>query len=326
MYAEAHALAAQAVELAENLGADRLLAEALLEMGERSEDVGNREGAARCYERGLEAATGAGAIVLIAAHTAGLAYLFDRFGEYGQALEKIRTALVELERCDDMHVLSRVVNREGLILWHIGRPDEALVSFRRAEELFLKTDNPRWRAGAITNIGLALIDCDRVEESVEQFTLAAPLHLNQGNVSWWAVNQGGHGSALILLDRVDEALSLLTKALEVAQQTTFVENIAMIHGLLGRAWQRKENWQAAESAFTDAITIEDKIKARDRRYAGNLIHRSLARLRQGRMQEARLDFFAGQQQIQRLGLAELTHARLVREDLQIATLLEETLR
>jgi predicted ATPase/tetratricopeptide (TPR) repeat protein len=325
-YEAAHQDALRAVELAEQLGSDALLAEALLEVGERSEDLGDRERAMKCYEAGLAAATRCGATVFMAAHNAGMAYLFDRFGDYAQALDKIRAARAELERTVELHTLSRIVNREGLILWHMGRPDDALGPLRRAEELFLRTDNPRWRAGAISNIGLALIDADRVAESLDQFAAAAPLHLAQGNVSWWSVSEGGHGSALLLLDRADEALDVLGKALAVARQTHFEENIAMIHGLIGRAWCRKGDWSRAEAALTAALEIEDRIKARDRRYAGNLIHRSLARLRQGRVEEALTDFAVGKKQVERLGLNQNTHARLVREDLRVAAIVEEELR
>lgn len=325
-YPDAHEYAKQAVQLATQLGSDVLLAESLLEEGERSEDLGDREAAMRCYEAGLAAATRSGATVFVAAHNGGMAYLYDRFGDYDLALEKIRSATAALERVDELHTLSKTVNREGLILWHQGRPDEALAPLRKAEELFQRTDNPRWRAGAISNIGLALIDADRLDESLHQFTTAAPLHLAQGNVSWWAVNQAGHGSALILLDRPDQAIELLENALEIARQTRFQENIGLIYGLLGRAWARKAEWARAEAAFTEALEIEDRIKARDRRHAGNLIQRSLARLRQGRLDDARTDFAATREQIERLGLAQLTHVRLVREDLAVAAILEEELR
>jgi predicted ATPase len=322
-YQKALVYAQEAVKLSKSLNDEKMLAESLLEEGERLEDIGERQQALRIYQAGRECAERSGSALLVALHSAGIAYLLDRSGDYILALETIRYARRSLEYSDDINALSRLVNREGLILWHSGQPEAAIHEFRIAEALFDQADNPRWRAGVMTNIGLAEVDTDNLSESVIQFQNAAKLHLRQGNRSWWAVNQAGYGSAMIMLGQHEEALKILIDALVVAESTGFKENIAMTLGLLGRVYVKMQKWLLAEDFLTRALKIEEEITQQERRYVGNLIQRCLIRRQLGQFDLAISDFRTAQELRVKLCLDLLKNIKLVCEDLALADQLQK---
>ncbi len=161
--------------------------------------------------------------------------------------------------------LAWAVNRLGLVLWHEGKSEEALGHFVRVERLFRQVDYPRWYAGAMTNQGLALNDLERFEEAEVCFRAAGAIHTGQGNRSWWAVNQAGLGANYLLRGRPAMAIQVLSGAMLAAQETHYLENLALIHGLLGRAYSQRGEYPESRAHLVRAVVIEHGIGTRDRR-------------------------------------------------------------
>jgi tetratricopeptide (TPR) repeat protein len=325
-YEEAYRTAVAAVHLAESTGSDQVLAEALLQAGEKAKDSGKRQEAMEHFVRGASASERCKNGRLVAQHNAGRAAIHDRHGQYDRALALIRAAVAAVEPTGDVSTLAFVANRQGVILWHKGEPEAAIESLARAETLFRAADNLRWIAGVCTNQGLALIDCNRAGEALERFRTAAPIHLANGNVAWWAVNQGGAGQALLLLGELDQAAAVLNEALQKARETGYKENEGMILGLLARVHTRRGDWAEAERTFDLAMEIEGRLGSQDRRFAGNLLNRALARHRLGKTDAARSDWAAGVALADRLGLSTGSSIPAVRADMELARLLAEELQ
>ena len=107
----------------------------------------------------------------------------------------------------------------GLVLYSLGRYDEALESYNKAVQL-QSNDAMAW-----SNRGLVLVNLGRYEEALESFDKAIQLKPN------FALAWNNRGLALVNLGKHEEALESLKKAVELANAQNLT-NIAEFAALL----------------------------------------------------------------------------------------------
>jgi tetratricopeptide (TPR) repeat protein len=212
----------------------RLLSQARANLGVRLEDAGEYLGALAAHEAAIESMLAAGDEQTAASMEVNRANVLNLLGRSPQAFAALEHAAVVLERAGKADELAVVAINAGESLCRMGRPDDGLQWFARAERiapeasaeravLFVETADALASLGALdeaarryrdafdvlatlplawlevrawTGAGRVAAELGRTSEAVEALAEASARHLAAGNLPGWA---GTESEALVLL-------------------------------------------------------------------------------------------------------------------------------
>lgn len=211
-----------------------LLAQARANLGVRLEDAGDYLGAVAAHDAAIASMLAAGDEEMAAAMQVNRANVLNLLGRSPEALSALEWAAAVLERTGNVEDLGVVAINAGESLCRMGRPDEGLRWFARAERLVTERSSDRAvllveTAGALAALGaleeaarrfgdafdvlagipLAWLEVrawtgvghvagglGRTVEAADAFAEASVRHLAAGNLPGWAVTES---EALLLL-------------------------------------------------------------------------------------------------------------------------------
>ncbi len=316
-WAEADACADQAVELGATLESRSVYAWALFHKARRARGLGSADDALGIFEEALAIFQELEEQEGEARTLAELSGIHDSEGRYEEAMRWVAVAETSFRRQENLIHLATTLNRKGLILWHWGRPAEAVDCFDEAEKLSRGLENWRWVGGHITNRGLALTDLERLDEAIADFDAAEKVHARQGNKAWGAVNLGGRGRALLLRGKLDAAVLCLKEARELADEVGYRDDVAVDSSHLGRAYlQLGRNEEALVETRRAVAVMRELYPFGNRRLCRSLTLLAMAEERLGSTEVARERVEEAARLAETLGLSAEGESRFVRDDLE----------
>jgi predicted ATPase len=255
-------------------------------------------------------------------------------GELRAARQNQEQALALYAQCRDRPLTAEFGEDPGvgchlygaMTLWHLGYPDQALVSVKAARNLAKELQNPfdtaralyfealvylyRGEAASVRRVSSALIELCREQGFAQLFAGGTVLRgwsltrqgrtedgvsrMRQGLAAWQATGATAHrphllallGEAVGRIGRVVEGLQALDEALVLSASTEEVYSAAELHRLRGELFRLQPDPGRAESCFRQALSVARQQEARLPELRAAL---SLGRLlhEQGQLEEGR---------------------------------------
>ena len=138
--------------------------------------------------------------------------LFLHRGHHAERLDFDRLGLAAARADGDPVAEAKMLNRTGLALRALGRPDEAAGDFTAALELWQRLGDPARVAGTRRRLGLLELDRDAVEAAATHFGAALDAYRAAGEDRRTALTLCDLGATLIKAGRAADAVDPLTEA------------------------------------------------------------------------------------------------------------------
>ncbi|TDB92854.1 tetratricopeptide repeat protein [Actinomadura sp. 7K534] len=161
--------------------------------------------------------------------------LFLHRGHHAERLDFDRTGLAAARADGDPVAEAKLLNRTGLALRALGRPDEAAADFTAALELWRRLGDTARVAGVRRRLGLLELDRGAVDAAADHFGAALDAYRAAGEDRRVALTLCDLGAALLKAGRAAAAVEPLTEAGRLLASESDPYNQARVLVLLGRA-------------------------------------------------------------------------------------------
>jgi len=251
----ATSLLARQARLAEELGAEDALAMSRFLAGRVFLSMAN-------FDQAIEEMSAAkafweqqGSADLVFYARLGLAGTQARRGEYEAALEEFRVCLAGSEEDVAAPLRGAVHHNYGEVCAYLGRLDEALEHFDRAEALTagMQTPDARLLANIHGGRGKALLSKGRCHQAQESFGKAAELARQSGDMALHAEVLIDLGQCHRRLGEIDEAASSLRAGIEAARDAEAPSLVAIGEASLARNYLLTGEAELARSTAEDSL-------------------------------------------------------------------------
>ncbi|HZI06899.1 MAG TPA: tetratricopeptide repeat protein, partial [Archangium sp.] len=264
-YAEGAALGDELLQQAQQVGQEALGARAHFEVGRLRAEAGDFAGAEPVLRKAIALASTAREDALIAEAWSSLLMLTgEKQAQYDKALEMWLPVEAAAERAGDERLRALALNNVGVVLWSMGRYEEARERLERSLALREKVLPPDHTdvADSLGNLGVVLWEMghypearlrqERVLAIREKVLGPEHLHLTYtlGNLSVLLVDMGQYEQALALQERV---LAIRQKALGAEHPDTCQ---AMLN--LGAVLERAGRYEEARARLESVLPRVDK--------------------------------------------------------------------
>ena len=173
---------------------------------------------------------------LVARALIDLSRAFQQKGVYQQALAHAHQALETSQSVGDQHGAALAADRMGVTCFYAGRFREALAHKQEARILYSESGDPAGEAEAVFHCGVSSMVLGRLTDSSRHFQDALEFFQRTGNLHWTAKalngvaevsrRQGHHREAL---EDYQKALSIYRAMGARPEQATVMQNIGQIH-------------------------------------------------------------------------------------------------
>ncbi|MFC4529306.1 tetratricopeptide repeat protein [Sphaerisporangium dianthi] len=178
--------------------------------------------------------------------------LFLYRGHHAERLAVDRLGLEAARACSDASAEARMLNRTGLALLSLGRPEEAAGEFRRSLRIWRRLGDRLRVAGALRRLGMVERDLGRLDMAITLFGEALERYRAQGASRRIALTLCDLGEALLGQGRGREAVASLSEARDLLAAETDPYNQARVLILLGRA--RAKSGEAADDLLERGLS------------------------------------------------------------------------
>ncbi|MET8154928.1 tetratricopeptide repeat protein [Sphaerisporangium sp. NPDC005289] len=161
--------------------------------------------------------------------------LFLYRGHRAERLAVDRLGLEAARACSDVRAEAKMLNRTGLALRDLGRPEEAAEDFREALRIWRRLGDAQRVAGGLRRLGLVERDLGHLDRALTLFGEALERHRSLDESRKAALTLCDIGQTLIAEGRAAEAVAPLTEALHLLTAQADPHNEARALILLGRA-------------------------------------------------------------------------------------------
>lgn len=103
-------------------------------------------------------------------HKIGIVY--DVTGEYDSSLYYFNALLGLGKRLNDSTIIATATNSRGLVLWNMGKPEQALPLFYEAYIIFERLKNPLGKGKSMNNISIILSDLGKLHDAIKAGKIA----------------------------------------------------------------------------------------------------------------------------------------------------------
>jgi CHAT domain-containing protein/tetratricopeptide (TPR) repeat protein len=143
----------------------------------------------------------------------------------------------------------------------MGQPKKALDFYFQALPIFKGLGAKRAEAATLAYIGLDYGDLGQPGKSLEYFDQALAIQRSNGDRGGEVLTLSGLGTAYVNLRRPDEALASFHRANIICKESGDRANQAQILADIGDLQARRGKTQAAETAYREAIALNETIRA-----------------------------------------------------------------
>jgi serine/threonine protein kinase/tetratricopeptide (TPR) repeat protein len=253
----------EALPLGEELGDDRILAEALVTLGQQMHQVGEYDESIPVLQRGADVARRAGRGGNEVRAISNLGNIAFRQGRYADAQRLHETAL-ELARETGIGWGETVAfGNLGNVMWAQGRTDEAARAYRQALELAESREDRRAAASATGNLANVFQREGRHVDALDWNARARKIAREIGNRQGEAITSVNRATMLSPVGRYEEARQSAELGLELARETGFALVEAHAIGQLANIAEAQGDHPTAERLHRDAIAQQRRLGARD---------------------------------------------------------------
>ena len=254
----ASASLAVAIDLAESLGQDSLVAAVCEAMGFNHLRRRELDRARPCYERAHDLYRAAGDRDGEARVVGKLALYHQRCGSHDKASESYDRAIALHERADNLRAAGQLYGRRGLFRLEIGQLDQARGDLQRAIGIARRWGDLTRESSDTCNLGLLEMEAGNREDAQSRLQAALTIDIRQGNrpsQSIALINLG-----VLALDGGDLATARerLQEALAIAREVEYHHLELMAIGNLGIAAQAAGELDRAVELFEKSRAMQQK--------------------------------------------------------------------
>ena len=189
-------------------------------------------------------------------------YLYERSGNFAQALEKYQNALKTAQDAKDDQKIATSYNDIGCVYSALGEHKKSLENHTKSLKIRQQTlpENHPDIAASYNNIGNVYSDLGDFEKSLEFYTKSLEIYQqtlpeNQPSI---ASSYNNIGSVYSALGEHKKSLEFCTKSLEIRQQT-LPENhpdIAASYNNIGLVYKRLKDYEKTLEFYTQSLKIQ----------------------------------------------------------------------
>jgi len=177
------------------------------------------------------------------------------------ALCSAREVLADSDATDGLR--ARALHAVGLAEGKLRRTVRALDALLEARRLYAAEGDQRGRSQVHDTLGMLHAARGRLDHAVYWYALSLADKALLGDRLGMAITLGNLGRLHLRAGRFDDALDCLERDLELAQEMQDLRGQARMHEDIGRAHAGREDGEAAESAFRQAILLAEQHGFRD---------------------------------------------------------------
>jgi len=258
-YAQALAICRLAGSIAEHLGDQAGMANALNGAGNVESVQGNYPQALESYRKSLTLRETLGDQAGMASTLNNIGIVHFWQGSYPQALEDYRKSLALREGLGDQLRFTQTLNNIGVVYYWQRDYAQALEYYRRSLTLYEALGNKVWVAQSLHNIGNVYSSQSNYGLAMEYYRKSLALHEEMGNKAEVASTLNGIGIVYKEQGSYPQALEYYRKSLALHEEmgnrlgiTSTLVNIGLIHQLQGNYAQALENYQKS-LALSEAL-------------------------------------------------------------------------
>jgi len=260
----ARAAADEAAALAENTGAARLRAKALLRRADVRRSQGDLDGALAGYDEAVRLAEKTGDEGTRAAAVGGRGAVLWQKGERGEAaVDAFGEAVRLARRVGDHRVLARYLGNIGVVHESRGELEDAIRCHREVEELCRRKRDRRWVAMSLGNRGTAHVQRGEADEGLRCYREAEEIARELGAQAQVAQLVGHRGTIHSGRGELDEALACYEEAEAISRRLGDPVRIALSLGQKASVFMRRGDFERALESYREAKSIA--VETGDRR-------------------------------------------------------------
>ncbi len=259
IYPAALANAERAHELAIAEGDERLLGEALFQLGTVEWRMARYPAALAHAEEARGRLTPLGNTATLVRTHSLIGAIHYQQSRLDQALVGYLAALAMAEAMGDEVATARIHNNIGLVYWDQRKLDDAMAALRRALAIHERLGPQENLVNTINNVGLVLVDQDKAREALPYLRRALAIDRARANAFGEAKAYSGIAWAMEQLGQPREALPVHRQALEIRERIGDKDGIVRTHGALGEVHMRLGDIAAATSHFERAVALAAEI-------------------------------------------------------------------
>ncbi|MHC4617837.1 MAG: CHAT domain-containing tetratricopeptide repeat protein [Planctomycetota bacterium] len=189
-------------------------------------------------------------------------YCLLQLRRFGEVLDKCRQQWDLFAETGMRREMAEAALNEAMAYAGLERHPEALESLAKARHLFVQEGNPVWITGTDLELSTVLYHLGRFEDCLAAAQECAgafrahDLPVQESDACLLAARSA------IALHQQDLALELVTRALDIAQDTNIPSQVYQCHYLLGVLAEEQAKWQDALAAYDRAIQELERLCGR----------------------------------------------------------------
>jgi len=248
----------KAIELAENIDAKGLMADALIDVGINHQIQGKHDSTKYYFQRSLEIATEMGDRKRIEIYYAQAASLYHDIGLYDSAVANYFKCLTMAKERGSESGQAWLLNCIGVVYYEQGLYDEAVRYYLNSLDLREKEGNRWYMAVGYNNLGEVYRVQDMPDKALEYYLKAISLHeepiphkeLEQGSSLAGVYNN--IGEIYFSQDSIEQAKYYYLKALRLFEELGLIRRMAESTQLLGEIHLIHGNYKLAREYYSSA--------------------------------------------------------------------------
>ena len=193
-----------------------------------------------------------------------IGYMLHRKGEFPEALQELKNALIFYEQNGNLTCIAEVYNDMGLIYKSWGKYEQALECFLTALPLFEKVNFAAGSAMVANNIGQIYYYNENYSKAIEYFNNY--LIINQQSKTYRSVAGALNNIASAYMEMGDYDLSLefFMKALNLYDSLEVKLGVAIINDNIGSLFSKKEMYNDAVDHHFIALNLFNELNSKPR--------------------------------------------------------------
>lgn len=249
MPTESEKYSRQAVSIASEIGDNKLLADALSNLGDALYYQNKRDSSNQCFEKALKIRESLG-------DTKGTGILYNYIGishyeagNYDLAMKSYEKAKACFTEAEDMQMLASVLGNMAVIYKSWGKNDKALDLHSKSLEIYIEVSDENGIAGAYNNIGSIYKNRGQYQTALEYYQNSVEKYKISGNSRGLANTYNKLGILYFEWENLEKSVAFYELALELEEKNGNKQGIAHISTNLGLIFKQKGNKNTAIQHF-----------------------------------------------------------------------------
>ncbi|MEM2900470.1 MAG: tetratricopeptide repeat protein, partial [Thermoplasmata archaeon] len=189
----------------------------------------------------------------------GRGWIEWRLGNLEKAIEYFKNALSNAESIGDTKVIASCYIDLGNVYGDKGEFEKAIEYYSKSEKLLESLGEYFELARVYNNVGETYKEQGLLEKAIEYYEKCIQTSEKSKNMILLAFGYQNCAEVYARLDRLDNAKEYADKAMLLGKKIEDKFLIAGVLGVYGIISRKRKEWESAERAFSEAISILDEI-------------------------------------------------------------------